>query len=174
MNGQRLLSDQLYMWSDSGGRRTFLHSQKTPQTTAAQTTTAGVHPARLANRALQTLRQARVQMRQWSRTRSQVLSVGELSWQSATDGLRSAGRSRRNQRAPRQLPSGPRDLRGDLRDQPRIAAAPRGALNGDGEPGSNVAQRSHRLPVWRRAPRQHARGLARRRARVAVDRGERR
>ena len=174
MNGHQLLSGQLYMWSDWGDRRTLFRPQKTPQAAAAETATTGVRPPGLAHRALQALRQTRVQMRQWPRTRSQVLSVGELPGQSSANGLRPSGRSRRDQRARSQLSSDPRDLREDLRDQPRTAAPARGALRGGGEPSSNIAHRPHRFPVWRRAPRQHARGLARRRARVAAARGGRR
>jgi hypothetical protein len=170
-----LLSDQSYMWSDQDDRRTLFRPQTSPQAAAAPSAPTGVHPSGLTHRALQTLRQARLQMCRRPRTRSQVLSLGELPGQSSANGLRPSGRSARDQRTRRQLPSGPRDLGADLRDQPRTTAASRSALRSSGEPGSNVAHHPHRFPVWRRTPRQHARGLVRRRARVAAaDRGDRR
>jgi len=174
MSRLRVRSDQVIMWSDWDAQEILCCAQATPQTAAAEAATTGVRVARLAHRALQTLRQARVQMRRWPRTRSQVLSVGELPGQSSANGLRPSGRSRRDQRTRCQLSSGARDLGADLRDQPRTAAASRGALRHGGERGSNHAHHSHRFPVWRRAACQHARGLVRRRARVAADRGGRR
>jgi len=174
MSGRGLLSDQLLMWSDWNDRRVRCRPQTAPQAAAAQTAATGVRLARLAHRALQTLRQTRVQMRRRPGTRSQVLSVGELSGQSSANGLRPSSRSRRDQPTPRQLPSGPRDLGGDLRDQPRAAAASRGAVRSDSEPGINLAHHPHRFSIWRRAACQHARSLVRRRARVAADRGGRR
>lgn len=175
MSIRKLLSDQLYIWSDQDERGTRFRPQTAAQTVAAQTASLGVGPARLTHRALQALWQTRVQVRRGSRTRPQVLPLRELPGPSAANGLRAAGRLRRDQRARRQLSSNSRDPRGDLRDQPRTAAPSRGALSGSGGPGSQLAHHPHRFALWRRAPRQHARGLARRRARVAAaDRGGRR
>lgn len=175
MSVHRLRSDQFDMWSDWDDRGTHFHPQTPPQTPAAQTASSGVGPARLTHRALQALWQTRVQVRRWSRTRPQVLPVRELPGPSASNGLRPAGRLRPDQRACSQLSSSPRDPRRDLRDQPRTAAPSRGALRGSGESGFHCAHHPHRFPVWRRAPRQHARDLARRRAGVAAcHRGERR
>ena len=173
MSERRLLSDQLFMWSDWDDSGIFFRPQTAPQEATAQAPSSRIYPAWLAHRALQTLRQTRVQMRQWPRTRSQVLSVGELPGQSSANGLRASSRSLRDQRTPGQLSSGARDLGGDLRDQPRTIAASRGAVGSGGEPGFNLAHPPHRFAVWRRAPRQHARGLVRRRARVAPHRGGR-
>jgi len=175
MSMRELLSDQLYIWSDQYERGTRFGPQKAPQTLTAETSTPGVGPARLAHRALQALWQARLQVRAGSRTRPQVLPVRKLPGPSASNGLRPAGRLRRDQRACSQLSSDSRDPRRDFRDQSRTAAPSRGTLRGSGEPSSSLAHPPHRFPVWRRAPRQHARGLARRRARpAAADRGGRR
>ena len=65
-------------------------------------------------------------MRRRPRSWPQVLSFGELPGLAATNGLRAAGAYAPT--AEFQLPPSPRDLRGDLRDQPRTAAPPRGAL----------------------------------------------
>lgn len=175
MSSQRLLSDQLYMWSDRHDRRTHFRPQTTTQTPAAQTASPRVSPARLARRALQALWQIRLQVRRRSRTRAQVLPVRELPGEISPNGLRPPGRLCPSQRACSQLSSSPRDPRTDLRDQPRIAAPSRGALRGSGESAPNCAHHPHRSAVWRCAPRQHARDLARRRARVAAcHRGDRR
>lgn len=175
MSVHGLLSDQLYMWSDPNDRGICCCPQTAPQATAAQSAPPGVHPSGLAHRALQALWQSGLPMCRGSRTRPQVLPLRELPRQISTDGLRPPGRLRRGKRARSRLPSDPRDPRRDLRDQPRTAAASRGALRGGGEPSFNLVHHPHRFPVWRRAPRQHARGLVRRRARLAAaDRGGRR
>src|ERR1700688_1139008 len=130
MNFSQLKSDQLYTWSDENGRRARCQLEKTPPSSDAPTASAQGDSARLANRALQTLWQARVQMRRWPRPWSQVLSVGEPPGHATTNGLCAAGVSRADRRVRRQLPPSPRDLRSDLRDQPRTVAPPGGALNG--------------------------------------------
>ena len=103
---------------------------KTPQRSPAPTAPAQGDPARLPHRALQAVRQAGMQMRRRSRPWPQVLSFGELPGLAAANGLCAAGVLRPDGRVPRQLPPSPRDLRGDLRDQPRTAAPPGGALKG--------------------------------------------
>ncbi len=122
-------------------------------------------PPRLPHRALQTMWQAGMQMRRGPRPWPQVLSFGELPGFAAANGLRAAGGLRSNRRVPRQLPPNPRDLREDLRDQPRTAAPPRGALKGRRERSAFCPPRSDRYGIGRYAPRQHARSLDRRRPR---------
>src|SRR6266566_147425 len=118
-------SDQLDTGSDiHEEERACCQLEKTPSSPPAPTAPAQGDPARLADRALQTLWQARMQVRRWSRPRPQVLSVGKPHGLAATNGLCAAGVSRADCRVRRQLPPGPRDLRGDLRDQPRTAAPP--------------------------------------------------
>jgi hypothetical protein len=172
MSMLRVQSDQLLMWSAQNVEETRYRPQESSQTPAAKAASSGEHPAGLSHRTLQTLRQTRVQMRQGSRARSQVLPVGELSRQSPADGLRSSIQSRRHQQTHSQLSSDPRDLGGDLRDQSRTSPASRGALRTDGEPS---LKRAHRLRFanWRRASRQHAHGLVRSRVRVASQHGGR-
>src|SRR6202045_1914812 len=107
-------SDQLYTWSDGNGKPTGCHLEKTSPNASAPVAPAQGDLARLADRALQTLRQARVQMRRRPRPWTQVLPFGELSGLTAADGLCVAGVSRSDRRVRRQLPPGPRDLRTDL------------------------------------------------------------
>src|SRR6266852_1120848 len=155
-------SDQLYTWSDKNEEeRACCHLEKTPSNSHAPVASAQGDPARLTDRALQTLRQARVQMRRRPRPWTQVLPFGELSGLAAADGLCVAGVSRSDRRVRRQLPPGPRDLRSDLRDQPRTAAPPGGALNDRHERSSVRPPEANRYWIGWRAPRQYGRGLAR-------------
>src|ERR1700694_5359742 len=124
-------SDQLYTWSDNNEEeRACCQLEKTPPSPAAPVAPAQGDPARLADRALQTLWQAGVQMRRRSRPWTQVLPFGELPGPAAANGLCAARVSRSDRRVRRQLPPSPRDLRSDLRDQPRTAAPPGGGVNG--------------------------------------------
>jgi hypothetical protein len=165
-----LVSDQLDTWSDHA-RHTIVDLAQASRPVAAANAGSGHAAQGLAHRALQALRQTWLQMCRRSRPWSQVLPVGELSRPPATNGLRAARRLRRRHRAPGERSPGSRDHRGDLRDQPRTIAPPRGALRGAGEPAVAVARQFHRSAIGRRTHRQHARGLAHRRARAGADRG---
>src|SRR6266404_3071667 len=104
-------SDQLDTWSDKNEeRRACRRLEKTPSSPRTPTPPTQGDPARLADRALQTLWQARVQMRRRPRPWPQVLSVGELPGLAAANGLCAAGVSRPDCRVRRQLPPSPRDL----------------------------------------------------------------
>ena len=59
-----ILSDQLYTWSDENRKRTCCQSEEAPPSTVAPVAAAQGSPARLAYRALQALRKARVQLAQ--------------------------------------------------------------------------------------------------------------
>ena len=150
-------SDQLYTWSDEYRERASCYLEKTSPNAFAQVAPAHGDPARLADRALQVLRQARVQMRRGPRPWPQVLPFGEPPGLAATNGLCAAGGACSSRGVRSQLPPSPRDLRNDFRDQPRTIAPPRGALKGR----SCVRPAGiHRCWIGRRAPRQHGRSLA--------------
>src|ERR1039458_1509477 len=157
----RVESDQLYTWSDKNGKPTCCRLEKTPSSPPAPTAIAQGDPARLAHRALQTLWQARMQMRRRPRPWPQILPFGEPSGLAATNGLCAAGVSRPDYRVHCQLPPGPRDLRSDLRDQPRTAAPPGGALNSHHERSTVRPPCVNRCWIRRRASRQYGRSLAR-------------
>ncbi len=163
MKPRSLLSDQLYTWSDSNVKRTHCRFAKTPPSSPAPTASAPRDSARFPHRTLQTMWKAGMQMRRRPRPRPQVLSVGELSWPAAANGLRPAGVSCSGGRVPRQLPSSPRDLGGHLRDQPRTAAPPGDALKECYERNAFPPPRTDRSRIGRRVPGQYARQLARRR-----------
>src|ERR1700685_936134 len=133
MSALHLLSDHVYDWSARSFEQNLVGIAQAPASVAAQTTTLGCGAARLADRALQALRQTRLQVRRRPRPRPEVLPVGELSRRAAADGLRATGKSGSHSRARRQLPRGAHEARGGLRDQPRAAAAPRGAVRAGGE-----------------------------------------
>jgi hypothetical protein len=156
----RIESDQLYTWSDKNGKRASCHLEKTSPSASAPVTPAQVDPARLADRALQTLWQAGVQMRRRPRAWPQVLPFGEPSGPPPSNGLCAAGVSRPDCRVRRQLPPGPRNPGSDLRDQPRTVAPPGGALKGHYERSALRPPCIRRCRIGRRAPRQYGRGLA--------------
>src|SRR5260370_35964930 len=121
-------SDQLYTWSDENSEPSHRRTAEAPHHSPPRVAPAPIDPARFSHRALQTLRQAGMQMRRRPRPWPQVLSVGQLPGLAAANGLRAAGVIRANGGVPGKLPPSPRDPGGDLRDQPRTAAPPRGAL----------------------------------------------
>ena len=173
MNRSILLSDQSLTWS-AHGRSSVVEVAQASRPVAAANAGFGHAPTWLAHRALQALRQTWLQMCRRPRSWSQVLPVRELSRSPTANGLRASGRLRRRYRTTGELSPGPRDHRGDLRDQPRTLTPPRGALRGGGEPVVAAAHPIHRSSPGRRTHRQHARGLAHRRSRAGTDRGGRR
>jgi hypothetical protein len=174
MNNLHLLSDHVYDWSARSIKQIIVGVAQAAAGVAAQTSAVGCGAARLADRAIQALRQAGLQMCRRSRSRSEVLPVGELSWRAAADGLRSTGRSGSHSRARRQLPRGTRGARRGLRDQSRAVTAPRGALRVGGERNLAAAHPTDRLFRRCATPRQHGRGMACRRAALSHHRGDHR
>jgi hypothetical protein len=172
MNTHSLVSDQLNTWSDIYAKYFVIHFAQTSRAVAAAYAGFGHALARLAHRTLQTLRQTWLQVCRRPRPWPQVLFVGELPRHSTANGLRATSRSGRRRRAPGELPSGPRDHRGSLRDQPRTVTPPRSALRRPGEPAATIAHPVHRSASCRRADCQYARGVAHHRIRAWTERGE--
>lgn len=164
MSTLRLLSDHVYDWSDRSIKQDIISIAPAPTGLAARSAAIGCHLARLADRALQALRQARLQMRRGSRSRPEVLPVSEFSRRAAADGLRAAGGCCRNPRTGYQLPPCARSARRNLSDQPRAVATPRGVVRMGGERSARIAHRIDRYRRRRTAPGQHGRTLAGRRA----------
>jgi hypothetical protein len=171
MSAQHLLSDHVYDWSAGSIKQDIVGIAQAPTGLAARSAAIGCNLARLADRALQALRQARLQMRRGSRSRSEVLPVSEFSRRAAADGLRAAGRYCRDPHAGCQLPPSARSARRSLSDQPRAVAAPRGAVRTGGERSALIAHRIDRYRRRRTAPGQHDRTLAGRAALRAGERG---
>ena len=156
-----LISDQLLTWSDENIETDRRRLAKAPPSAPAPITPAQSGPAWFPHRALQTLWQARLQMRRRPRSWSQVLSVGKLSRPAPANGLRPARVLRAGERVPGQLPPRPPGPGGDLRDQPRAPTPSREALRDRHERSAASSPRADRSRTGRRAPRQHARRLAR-------------
>lgn len=162
MNRPGISSDQLFTWSATHADKVHIRLEKAPQGPAAQTSLSGSHPPRLSYRTLQALWQARLQMRQRPRSRSQVLPVCKLSPYTPANGLRTAAVPPSDQEVSCQLSARSRDLRGDLRDQSRTAAPARGALRNPDERNVFFVHRIHQPGIGGRPPRQYARDLVRR------------
>ena len=167
-----LKSDQLYTWSDENTEAAHCRFAQTTQRSSAPIAPASSDPARFSHRALQTMRQAGLQMRRGPRPWAQILFVGQLSGVAAANGLRTAGILRANRGVPVELPPSPRDLRDDLRDQPRVASPSRGALEDRHERNAFRPPSTDGCKVGRRASRQYARSLARRQPRGFVNCGD--
>lgn len=159
-----LLSDQFYKWSDENSRRTCCRASETTQCSGASAAAASIDPPRFTHRAIQALWQAGMQVRRWSGSWSQVLPLGQLSGPTATDGLCATGAHRAGRGVAGQLSSGTRNPGRNLRDQPRVAAPPRGALTRCHECMPNSLRCWDRLETGRRTYCQYAGRLARRAA----------
>lgn len=160
MSARSLLSDHVYDWSDRSIKQDIVGIAQAPTELAARAAAIGRDLARLADRALQALRQARLQMRRGSRSRPEVLPVSEFSRRAAADGLRAAGRCCCNPHVSRQLPPGADSARRNLFDQPRVIAAPRGAVSAGGERSALIAHRLDRYRRHRTTRGEHDRALA--------------
>jgi hypothetical protein len=171
MKGHRILSDHLFTWSATFEAKNHVRFEKTAPGASAQTSFSDSHPPRLPYRTLQALWQARLQMRQGPRSRSQVLPVRKLSPFAPANGLCAAEVSRPDQEASCQLSARSRNLRGDLRNQSRTAAPASGTLRNPDERHTFLAHRANRSGSGRRPPCQYARGLARRLPRRSDHRG---
>ena len=157
-----LLSDQLVTWSDEHTETIRRRATKTPQRSCASTPPAEIDPARLPHPAIQTMWEAGLQVRRRARTWPQVLSISELSRPATADGLRAAGGLCADDGVSRELSPKPRDSGNDLRDQPRAAAPPRGAVRRRHGRITGCRPRLGRYGIGQRDSRQYARRLARR------------
>ena len=127
MKEEVILSDQSYDWSDRLG---FIGGIDVAQTASRIVTSAAIvegNLARLADRAVQALRQIGLQLHARTRTRSEVLLVCQPTRDAAGDGVRTSGISRAGKLACRQLSAGALRARRNLRDQPGALATTRGA-----------------------------------------------
>jgi len=156
-----LASDQLLAWSDENSETDHHRLAKAPPSAPTPTAPAQSCPSRFPHRALQTLWQARMQMRRRPRSWAQVLPVGKLSRPASANGLCPARVLCAGERVSGQLPPCSPGLGGDLRDQPRTPTPSREALTDRHERSALSPPRADRSGTRRRAPRQHARQLAR-------------
>lgn len=122
-------SDQLYKWSDRHGESTD-QSAPTPcwADTAASVDGTAVSKG-LADRALQAMWQARVQVCPGARPWSQALSFGQPIRTSAGDDLCAAARRQASRSLSCESGGCPRTAGGDLRDKPGAVKSARGFLS---------------------------------------------
>src|SRR5581483_2628781 len=97
MNTLYLLSDQLLAWSVSFGKQVYFCVASAPREAARAAPAPAQHSARLAHRALQTLRQSRLSLCKRPGSWPQVLPLRELPPPTAANGLRAAGAIRAGQ-----------------------------------------------------------------------------
>ncbi len=156
---RELLSDQSYTWSDTYARY-FDHSTQAPaQATVTQVSAVGYCSARLADRALQTLRQAGLQMRDRSGARPEALLVGKPHRRSTSHGLRSTRHSAASGRVSCQLSRDPRQARSAVRNQSGVASPPGTVLGAGGECLFYSSHRHLRHHCRRNTDGQYAGGL---------------
>jgi len=156
-----LVSDQLLAWSDENREADHRRLAKAPPSAPTPIAPTQSYPAGFPHRTLQALWQARLQVRPGPRSWPQILSVGKLSRPAPTNGLRPTRVLRAGERVSGQLPPRSPDLGGDLRDQPRAPTPSREAVRDRHERSAARPPRADRSGTGRRAPRQHARQLAR-------------
>ena len=174
MNFYEIVSDQLFKWSDKDDRKVPFRVAPTPSIAPAPIATLGRHPPRFPDRALQTVWQARLQVRPKPWARPQILPVGKLSRYAPPDGLRAPGVSRTSREVPPQLPASSRDIGRDLQDQLRAAPPPQGTLRRqDGRCWLRVHHHP-RYEIRKCSAGQHAGGLARRSTELLGSHGGRR
>jgi len=155
-------SDQLYTWSDANTDTARCRTSEASPCACCSVAAASIDPAWFAYREIQALRQAWMQMCRWAGTWTQILSFREFSGPTSKDGLCASGGFQAGFRASRQLSTNQRDSGGDQRDQPRVAASPRGALTRHHEPAGSHSSYPARCGGWRRNSGQYAGRLARR------------
>src|SRR5580700_4502008 len=91
MNKNTIISDQLYNWSENEPFRFPCRADPATQGSGRAAPPARtVHSAGLVDRTLQTLWQTGLQVCPGSRSRAQVLSVGQSARRSTSNGLRAA------------------------------------------------------------------------------------
>src|SRR5437667_6627232 len=122
-------SDQLCNWS----AHERIHSRIAPSAPSSGQTSGpdrAPHFSWLAHRALQTLRQSRLQMSTGPGTRAQVLPLGQPSRRPTRDGLRPGGIFPAGVQLLPELPESPSSAGEDMQYQPRVVTASREVLIG--------------------------------------------
>ena len=152
MNICDIESVQLYSSTDESIRNDNCFSAQTPHTPIQA---PGDHwPTcleRFSYRTVHPLREARMQMRRNSRTRSQILSIGQLPGPHARTRVRIAEISGSGKGIPRQLSEDQSHPRGDLLYQPRVVTTTGEVVENDyGHPSGGFHFRRHRRCSCRR------------------------
>ena len=155
MTVSRLLSDQLYNWSDTPDETVVGYIAKTTQGPDPGSAAFGTSPARIADRTLQTLRKTGLSVRQRTWARPQVLPFGQPGGRAARDGLRARGSPRTGREGSGEPPARPADPQRDLPGQPRTASSSRTLVG-----NTDVSRPGHPRPPSGHRGRQHDPGPA--------------
>jgi hypothetical protein len=119
MQSNTIHSDQLYNWS--ANERLYCRFASSAPSLGQKTGPAPTSgPSWLSHRALQALRQSRLQMSARSGTRTQVLFIGQPSRQPTRDGLRPRTIPPPSLRLLAELPESPPGAGADLQHQPPV------------------------------------------------------
>ncbi len=127
MKLNRVISDQLYKWSDIYETKAHNYSASKEKDSFTQASALRSHLAWFFNRALQALWQAWMQVCKWPRSWSKILPVGKQTRQQTTDGLRSPRFKAKSRRILSKLSKDKDHFRRALRNQSR-AFAPKGEV----------------------------------------------
>lgn len=131
MNKNRILSDQLYNWSDDEPFR-FASCRADPATSGSGQAAARartLYSAGFVDRTLQTLWQTGVQVCSGSRARAQILSFGQSARRSTPNGLRAGRVLSTGLRVPPKLSASASTAGADLQPQSRVITAPNKVLS---------------------------------------------
>jgi len=159
-NKSLILSDQYDNWSDNFDETFCPLSSKTSSGPLAPPATAQFCPPRLFDRALQKLRQTRLQVRPGTWTRTQVLPFDQSIRRPSRHGLRAAGFTRDCRPVPGKLSFGSRNLGSNLQHQPRTASSQRALIENQRVPGEHAKPHAiNRSPPRRHSDCKHARSL---------------
>lgn len=91
MNAYNIESDQLYKWSDYEKRKCFLFTAEKGKACSTAFEVRDIYHQRFFNRALQTLRETRMQMCRNPWAWAKVLFINKYACEFAGDGLRTVG-----------------------------------------------------------------------------------
>ena len=125
MRKYSIWSDQLYDWPDTAQRTRHCLPQAQAQYSVEKTTSFEKCSPWIVNRAIQTLRKARMQMLQGTRAWTEVFTLGQPAWGAPQAGIRPKTVPGTGHSLSGQFPFIARNYRGDLQYQPRVIASQR-------------------------------------------------
>lgn len=159
MKTLEIVADHVYNWSDTYERTLGLCPASKAQSTASEVASTGGRSSGLADHTLQTMRQVRMPLCRWARSRPEVLPFSQPTGSTTADGLRATGRSGDRRGVLGQLSLGARPLGADQQHQPRAVAPQREALNDSRDSDRSLDTEVRRLESGRLAGREHPRSL---------------
>lgn len=128
MKKDRLLSDQLYTWSDIHEESIYHIAAQKKKDSCPPTTICRGRSARISDRTLQEMRKTGLSVRRRARAWPQILSFGKPNGEKPSDGLHPSGLLRASRNLPGELSSNQRSPERNLRYQLRTSPAQREAV----------------------------------------------